>query len=175
MATRTQNLGIFRRFLDRPGGRFLAACGAFVAGENHAPGLKRLKRLYMALQACRENRKSPGRIGPGHENSRGKLPGLVNFICFVFMAPGAFIIWPDPYRFSVFIMPVVAADGKSAGRAGVLAASPEARAAAAMLKYICYSFFASLRAVFCLFRFTRPRFMRCSCSRFRFMIYDKGH
>ena len=105
--------------------------------------------------------------------NRGNIPGLVYFICFIFMASSAFIIWLDPYCFAVFIVPIMAADGKNAGRACMFAALLEPWAAAAMFKYICYAAFLLPLARFPgLFRFNLARIRRRCC---RFMIYDKRH
>ena len=117
---------------------------------------------------------TPINRGKGIKN-RGKIPGLIEFICFVLLAAVAFYIWFDPNGPAVFIVPVMAADRKNAGRAGVLAALLEPRAAAAMLKYISNSFFASLRAAFPRMGFI---LVWCICRhgcRFWFIVYDKGH
>ena len=85
----------------------------------------------MASQWKRQ--KSPGAL-PGHKENRGKLPGLFQFISFSFAGAVSFGIWRDPYCFSVFIAPIMAADRKEAGRAGMLAAPLDSWAAAAMVK-----------------------------------------
>ena len=112
------------------GGRLLAVKQA-VKVNTPGRGPDPLAAAHGVTRAC--TKKAPARCGQGMKRAGERFPGLVEFICFVLWASSAFFIWFDPYGPAVFIVPVMAADRKHSGRAAMMPARMDPRAAAAML------------------------------------------
>ena len=74
--------------------------------------------------------KSPGQ---GMKRAGEQFPGLIELICLILWASSAFFVWFDPYGPAVLVMPIMPADRKHPGRAAMMPARMDPRAAVAML------------------------------------------